>query len=653
MGSRISVTVLCEESDQPIEDALVQLDGVVDSSHSTLPIARVRTDRFGRASFVGPKPRRGLRRVVLFARASGRGSNARPFDSQLDLSRREHDVVIRLPAGRTYSGVVRDRTGNPIAGARIEVAKSTPYTTGWARRGDEAWGDPSPEARCYRIRDTAESDAMGRFELLDVVEIEGASMIRESIWLSVIHPAYAAWTCRGIERFEPQGSQDVRIEVVLVEGRTVRGSVVDHDGVPVEGASITVSPRMGDRCATADFLTESGRTRSDGGFDVEHLDDLELEVEIRAPGFLIRRLLVEAGSSSVHLVIEPLERGAVVEGIAFRPGGIPAVEEFVGLYRRDGSRLARTLTDEAGRFRFAGVPASETDGVVCLAAHSFPIAIPSRELVLRLNGKRDDLAFEILLVDASTGEPIPCSPDPGHARYAWGNRVQFDSSRVLQFEENGTALAFASPRGLAEVRVHAPGYRGGAMTIDVSALGADAVVTMRLEPAWIFEGELVDENGRAVVGALVTFEHRYSMSSPIHAVSDELGRFRLVGVHDEGSLVIEHRDFVIAVERLEPGMRGADGVIRYRRRLSRGGTIRGSVRRADGTPAVHEVVAIHGADGKYYLGLPWAVAGLDGRYVLETIPAMSLRLRCGREERMISLRDGEALVEDFVVRSSG
>ena len=199
--------------------------------------------------------------------------------------------------------------------------------------------------------------------------------------------------------------------------------------------------------------------------------------------------------------------------------------------------------------------------------------------------------------------------------------------------------------GRLAIRARAPGWACSDVTF-ASPRPARTPVRLRL-PAHetVFEGEVVDEDGRPVFGADVEIGYAQanqlsgvvdrdpSMPQPECAKSDERGRFRVDGVDATAGRVRVHawrKGFVPAFhEQLVDGTTERSCKIL----LPHGAAVRGMIRRADGRPAVGARVwnepCEQGGDGAvrsagYVARLRgWgqtATTGDDGRFELTGLP---------------------------------
>ena len=261
-------------------------------------------------------------------------------------------VTIRLgPPSKLRGRLLDAETGEPITGGRFALND--------ARRLD--------------------LDAQGRFEA------RGLEMTN--------HEAYPV--CPGYERrrilFDTTGRPDAKLELKLPRAGKVVGRVVDRDGKPIAGAtvglrtsgSIFSGSALWERCSDDGRFSYDGKplgrtgrlsARAPGYQDQEREDVVALDPSTPTEfNFTLRpdptKLAKEAKAA-------PATDRRVVSGSVVGPGGKPVASATVrwGLLVSSDS-VPETKTDDAGKFRLEGVPASANVLSVMakgLAARAFP-----------------------------------------------------------------------------------------------------------------------------------------------------------------------------------------------------------------------------------------------------------------------------------------
>ncbi len=239
-----------------------------------------------------------------------RGDAAAPL--QLVLPRR----------GGAVAGVVRDSTGDPIAGATVQVGDEHGLVGTRTARGDV------PGARPSLLR----TDAEGRFLASGVAPERTMVAARAPGWA----PAHI-WV-------EVAPGQTATVELQLGIGAVVEGSVISEDGRPVGGVKVEA---IGFESAYVES-DEQGRYRLEGLADGR----ARLIADGGPSGVASSELSLRAGKA-IHFDLH-LRRGRVVTGIVATSEGEPLVEWDVSTERFGGP--ATVATGAEGRFEIVNVP---------------------------------------------------------------------------------------------------------------------------------------------------------------------------------------------------------------------------------------------------------------------------------------------------------
>ncbi|MBI4557479.1 MAG: carboxypeptidase regulatory-like domain-containing protein [Candidatus Hydrogenedentes bacterium] len=187
-----------------------------------------------------------------------RASNYRPTETPeqpIEPGQTLRDVVIPLEAGQSrVEGLVRRADGSPVPGARIILGNLPPAAL------TAVPGGAQPMATDV----AAHTDDAGRF----VVE----SLPPECTRLFVVSPGYAT----GSAEFDPQAQSVQQVEIVLVVGGSLEGTVTDA-GKPVEHTAVSVR--------TQDGVRGLAFTDADGRYLIENLTpgDVTVRVRLRPP----------------------------------------------------------------------------------------------------------------------------------------------------------------------------------------------------------------------------------------------------------------------------------------------------------------------------------------------------------------------------------
>lgn len=265
--------------------------------------------------------------AVVFARAAGYAPG-----SQQVLDVRPDEVVsgveIRLPAGATVEGVVRNEKGVPVPGARI-------YTAG----GMVLW---LVEMGGEEVRAT--SDAEGRFTLDSLGE-------RDTV-LSAAHPDYATSTVE----VHLEAGKTQWVEMVMARGGSIEG-IVAANGVPLAAQDVFVHSE--DMCDL-----QSATTNAEGYYLIANVPPGEIEVSAsvtleQATRSENKRTVVESGSTATLNFDVAFGTGAI-EG-TLTEGGVPVAEGYISAMPLDGDAGLQQNIDgtvsPGGAYRISGLDA--------------------------------------------------------------------------------------------------------------------------------------------------------------------------------------------------------------------------------------------------------------------------------------------------------
>jgi hypothetical protein len=418
------------------------------------------------------------------------------------------EYVLTIPATEPVDGrVVADADGSPVANAEIVSG------------GDVGHGMP------LWVRTT--SDAQGRFRV--------AAPAREGR-LTVHADGFVSWS-KGRALAGP-------LEVRLVRGGRVVGRLTaDRDGTPVGGVVVAASP-SGSSPGGA-FATRA-TSDSDGRYAIEDVAPGEVSVRAAGAGWTTKGaadagaggfdpfiVTVESGeSTTVDLV---LVRGARLTGVVLRPDGTAVAGAVVGAVRQDtgpwspAGEPPRVATAADGVFAFDSL----FDGVAYDIVASAPDAPEARagpatatttspppHVVVRLVAPR---ALTVTVVDVDTREPIggasvqvSFESDAGSSPWPDGFSAITDS--------DGSARVLLAPKARVRLQAAHEEYQRARDEL----LGEDEErATIVLRRALAIAGRVLTADGRPAARVVVTAAR--AGRGWVEALSDESGRFRLVG----------------------------------------------------------------------------------------------------------------------------
>ncbi len=568
-----------DAADRPVAGARLTLDATVAGVGGAAGVQHAVTDADGRFA-IAP---RWHEHAVLTADADGFAAASVLVDPRGRAGAEPDDLLIRLSAcAHRVIGSVRDVGGGAIAGAQV-------------RRQIDAMPNRTGPAV------TADDD--GRWQLCVPA---GPS------WLEVGADGYE----RVVRGVNVHG--DHALDVALVPAAVVRGVVRDAaSGAPIVGAAVTLWPwdqRGGGAAA------RGARSDGDGGFAIDGLAGGQYELIAIAPGYVDRaqpEVQVVAARDAAPMVIELIPAVTVAVTVTAAGAPVPGVE--VWLERGGGGHVAsgHGITDRAGRVTLTRVPR---------AAGQVP----------RVRG------WEVVApatIDVSGAAPPPLALAVV-ARPSLRGVVVRDGRPVADAEvavvgPGGRATTRSDGRGAFVVEGLASGshraYAGalaiGAFTatpVDVT-LPTAAPITLSLDGGGAITGRVIDQDGRPVVGVVVTAQHIASDDTgggPTALdgsfVADALagGRYRLrVDPYRGAATPLPWASAPPPLVAVAGGdARVGPLVLRVTRAV---GTIAGRVVDADGAPVADAFVRLGPVWGTVG-GAPVARTTPDGRFELPT-----------------------------------
>ncbi|MBK7072110.1 MAG: carboxypeptidase regulatory-like domain-containing protein [Myxococcales bacterium] len=568
-----------DAADRPVAGARLTLDATVAGVGGAAGVQHAVTDADGRFA-IAP---RWHEHAVLTADADGFAAASVLVDPRGRVGAEPDDLLIRLSAcAHRVIGSVRDVGGGAIAGAQV-------------RRQIDAMPNRTGPAV------TADDD--GRWQLCVPA---GPS------WLEVGADGYE----RVVRGVNVHG--DHALDVALVPAAVVRGVVRDAaSGAPIVGAAVTLWPwdqRGGGAAA------RGARSDGDGGFAIDGLAGGQYELIAIAPGYVDRaqpEVQVVAARDAAPMVIELIPAVTVAVTVTAAGAPVPGVE--VWLERGGGGHVAsgHGITDRAGRVTLTRVPR---------AAGQVP----------RVRG------WEVVApatIDVSGAAPPPLALAVV-ARPSLRGVVVRDGRPVADAEvavvgPGGRATTRSDGRGAFVVEGLASGshraYAGalaiGAFTatpVDVT-LPTAAPITLSLDGGGAITGRVIDQDGRPVVGVVVTAQHIASDDTgggPTALdgsfVADALagGRYRLrVDPYRGAATPLPWASAPPPLVAVAGGdARVGPLVLRVTRAV---GTIAGRVVDADGAPVADAFVRLGPVWGTVG-GAPVARTTPDGRFELPT-----------------------------------
>ena len=320
--------VIGEPGGQPLAGA--QVDAVpIDPGNGG---GRTTTDKDGRFSIPDIAPGN----YMVAARAKGYSAHS----ERTWAGKGPALVELHLKKQGTLSGTVVGDDGKPITAFQIQPR---------SHRG--RLDPPYPRQSLMKIR-----NENGEFEIDD---------LDPAFWcLEVWAQGYALTESPCVK--VRQGQDVTGYVVKLARGATLKGTVVDDAGTPIEGARVSLHPNQEpDREALRDpepsaAMGAEARTDAQGRFELRELAAKVFQVEVDHKDFAIVRRNDVKSVAGKETEVEPfvLTRSGSVTGKALSSLGDPISGVTVYLYLQ-GSWTRQATSDGQGVFRFERLPEGE------------------------------------------------------------------------------------------------------------------------------------------------------------------------------------------------------------------------------------------------------------------------------------------------------
>ena len=534
------------------------------------------------------------------------------------------DLVVTLRRGAVLSGSVRDAEGSPVAGAELTLDESVEVGSSRRSSASRSFGG-------YNDLPSARSRADGGYDLKGVPEGDWALTVRA--------------VGKAVETVDPitvvRGTRPDPVDVVLVPGATISGSIVRKTGGGVEGYLVFARPSG--RPPVGGRGTGMPRSGPDGTFLLEGLKegeryDLQLwGSSVPGPGPTKRG--ISAPSAGVDFVVEGTGR---VEGVAVDAKTGAPLREFEVSWQPDSSgyrtvmrgtrRLAGlrggageviAVEDAEGRFALEDVVAGKC--AVVVTAKGYPPAMAGGIVVeeaTTTEGVEVRLApgstLKGRVTDAKSGKPVPEAtvsvfPEAGLS----GSQAELITDLEGRFESEVLAT------GKVRVRVEHEDYEAASTSAELKEGGG--AVEVPLSRGSSLAGVVLSESRQPVQGAEVSLRGANAQGRGYGgdgALADSSGRFRFdhlapgrYTLRASGAGRASN-----AVEAVVVADASKEDVVLV---LSGGAAVRGTVKGLTEPLRGRVSVEASGPDGYWETRR----AGADGRFELSGVPAGTIRVR--------------------------
>ena len=450
----------------------------------------------------------------------------------------------------TYGGTIRNERDEPIPGAAVKL-KLTPKFP----QGSESFDR------------STQTDPQGRWVIADVPENAKAEVL-------VRHPDYVSfppdYTIQKIfQEMAPVSHELLQRQawaLVLKQGLSVTGTVVDAQGNPVAGSTICVYSLFN----YDPYYRRPRQTQSDaqGVFAIRGLSEEDDTLLITGPKMAPKIQPIDptsGDSSKLRIELQPARTllGKIVD---FHGNPVSGVSVDVTGWGGQRSNIITTIatSNAQGEFSWTAAPPEPMQLNLIKSGYATKHDVPAVAGEQRLNFVLHKFPkITIQAVDAVSGEPVReftafpgllSKPDEPIYWQTYSPKAAAEGKYVMTVDEGDRTLC---------VQVRSPKYQSSSG--DVLAIDrGDYVLTIKLNPAPVRGGVVVDAQGKPCGGAKLysiislmggpVFEGgKYSTNmgnpdeEPQKAHADDAGRFvapnlepqeALVFVHDNGYAVV-------------------------------------------------------------------------------------------------------------------
>lgn len=445
-----------------------------------------------------------------------------PVDLSLPTTTTEVNVVLPMAKKNKLAITVLDaETSKPVEGAAVSAFK--------AKHG-------SMDSAQHRGQTAADGRAELEFAILEttIVRAQQDGYVPSSVPI------------------EP-GATSVTLQ--LHRGTSLAGTVVDPDGKPVAGATVSsgYTVRFSSDSMIYERLTPTSST-ANGEFQIAPVPlDQRIHLTASQAGFADSSTLsaeLQEDSASTQPYILKLQKPTFFKGRLLDENGSPLRRGLVMLYSSDLTQPKQVFPDESGRFTIEGIP--EGPVAVTIQSSSPPnwfydlptggeevtlqkgqgVTDSGRQFFTRRSGsivRSDAPVFYGTVVDDETSEPVTNFQVTASAGVEWKRNPE----KPGEF----TAVGLRAQNIYQYLQVKAPGYTPyDSGTIHIAEGQKEERRTIRMGKGGAVTGVVVDGNtSKPLAGVKVSLSYdEYSSFVPAEATDSDTtgpdGRFELKGV---------------------------------------------------------------------------------------------------------------------------
>ncbi len=609
-------------TDAPMPDVKLDLSIWTTTQHKS----SATTDASGTARIPLPAA---VRSVYIGASRDGLVRESFRWSRKAEAPRPPDHFLFQMEKATIVRGRVVDPDGKSVAGATVVIAakKTYPRSKQWVNFGyEKTKTDVDGRWSFIGIPEKPDSIELAAYDYLHLAEWPYS----ESFYLEAFRPLSALRDGSATLRLPPRGT-------------TIEGTVVDPNGQPVAGGSVTIGDDGG-------YANRIPPIQADdrGQFRLGMKPGTNTSLMARSAGFGPVREAIRVGREPQRITLR-LPRAHTVSGQAVDPEGKPIAGAGVGVRSwRGGESLQLDLkTDAEGRFTWNEAPGDEVKADVSAVGYATAQGVSLRPgEPVRIVLKRPT-TIKGTVVDAATGRPIPTF------RLGIGTVWHRTEHLIWQHGDDIDREATKTPGAFEytlyeradqyDLRVSADGYLA-ANSGRFAGDGEPRSFAFRLVKGEPVRGTLLGPDGSPAVGAIVSLvpaeqpdtsdyadfrngeiedrttwpEHRSKVGLDGHfTLAPQRGNFALVATSDAGYAIVHSRDLP------------EDHTLQLQRWASITGTIK-----IDGKPAAKEMLLANDENGgRQVFGEPRldirynVQTDVDGRFALRRVMAGRRSLR--------------------------
>lgn len=428
------------------------------------------------------------------------------------------------------TGVVVDEEGRPVVAAKVSSEAATsgmPLRMVMFRGGADTAATSGSDGR-FTVRMRGDSDLKLRAAKKGLPETKSELL-----------------------RLQP-GERKSGLVLTIPNGVAVTGRVLDPEGKPLSGVSVTTSetPAGNDRMMMRRFVVsgltaddeEVVRTASDGTFTLR-LREGTYDFAFRREGFAPKT--VRAQNVTVRGTSQPieakLEPAAEISGRVTR-GGVGVPDVMVSVFAES---MSSTVTGPDGAFTLGGLAAGSArvsfrkEDALINEMRAFTAPARDVNVELPLGG-----TIRGRVVEKGSSKAITAFQAGVSASRSGGGMMMMASPLLKSFNsEDGSFTLENVPPGAMNLIANATGYSSTRLNVDVQEGKTVSDVVLELEPGVRLVGRVLGPNGTALADATVMVQPSptgsFAMSGALRrTTTDANGEYVLEGL-EPGEETIE------------------------------------------------------------------------------------------------------------------